>query len=111
MKLKTMEQALQGFPNRFELTMMAVARAREINEGDRPLVQTEDLVKPVVAALEEIADGMIEPASQEAMLKIRDARRIIRERALMAAAAAMTDDEEIDDSYAAASAEEPDTTS
>jgi DNA-directed RNA polymerase subunit omega len=111
MKLKTMEQALQGFPNRFELTMMAVARAREINEGDRPLVETEELVKPVVAALEEIADGKIEPASQEAMLKIRDARRIIRERALMAAAAAITDDEEIDDSYAAASAEEPDATS
>jgi DNA-directed RNA polymerase subunit omega len=107
MKLKTMEQALEGFPNRFELTMMAVARAREINDGDRPLVQTEDLVKPVVAALEEIADGKIEPASQEDMLKIRDARRVIRERALMAAAEALADEEEIDDSYSAAADEEP----
>jgi DNA-directed RNA polymerase subunit omega len=111
MKLKTMEQALQGYPNRFELTMMAVARAREINDGDRPLVPTEELVKPVVAALEEIADGKIESASQEVMLKIRDARRVIRERALMAAAEAMADEEEIDDSYAAASTEEPDPTS
>ena len=105
MKLKTMEQALQGYPNRFELTMMAVARAREINDGDQPLVQTEELVKPVVAALAEIADGKIEPASQESMLKIRDARRIIRERALMAAAEVMADEEEIDDSYAAAAGE------
>ena len=105
MKLKTMEQALQGYPNRFELTMMAVARAREINDGDQPLVQTEELVKPVVAALAEIADGKIEPASKESMLKIRDARRIIRERALMAAAEVMADEEEIDDSYAAAAGE------
>ena len=103
MKLKTMEQALQSYPNRFELTMMAVARAREINDGDRPLVATEDLVKPVVAALAEIADGKIEPASLESMGKIREARRIIRERALMEAAAAMDEeDEDMDNSYAAA---------
>lgn len=106
MKLKTMEQALEGYPNRFELTMMAVARAREINDGDRPLVQTEELVKPVVAALEEIADGKIEPASQEDMLKIRDARRIIRERALMAAAEALADEEDIDEAYTAVADEE-----
>ena len=106
MKLKTMEQALQNYPNRFELTMMAVARAREINDGDSTLVETEDLVKPVVAALEEIADGKIEPATKDNMGKIREAKRIIRERALMEAAAAMDEeDEEMDNSYAAADQE------
>jgi DNA-directed RNA polymerase omega subunit len=107
MKLKTMETALQGYPNRFELTMMAVARAREINDGDKPLVPTEELVKPVVAALEEIAGGKIVPASQESMIKIREARRIVRERALMEAAQKLPDDEDVDESYGAASPEEP----
>ena len=102
MKLKTMEQALEGYPNRFELTMMAVARAREINDGDNPMVQTDALIKPVVAALEEIADGKIEPASQDEMARIREARRILRERALMEAAEAMDEDAEGEEAYAAA---------
>ncbi len=111
MKLKTMEKALEGYPNRFQLTMMAVARAREINDGDSPLVPTEELVKPVVAALEEIAGEKIVPASLEDMVKIREAKRIIRERALMEAAEQLADVEEIDEAYATASAGEPDQTS
>ncbi|MDF1536309.1 MAG: DNA-directed RNA polymerase subunit omega [bacterium] len=108
MKLNTMEMALKRYPNRFELTMMAVARAREINDGDKPIVQTEELVKPVVAALEEIAGGKIVPASQEDMIKIRDARRIVRERTLMEAAKEMAEDDDMDEAYGAASAEDPD---
>jgi DNA-directed RNA polymerase omega subunit len=108
MKLEIMEKALDDYPNRFELTMMAVARAREINDGDSPLVLTEELVKPVVAALQEIAGEKIVPASLEDMMKIREARRIIRERALMEAAEQLADVEETDEAYAAASAGEPD---
>jgi DNA-directed RNA polymerase omega subunit len=103
-----MEKALEGYPNRFELTMMAVARAREINDGDNPLVTVEELYKPVVAALEEIAEEKIVPSSLEDMGKIREARRIIRERALMEAAAQLSDVEETDEAYTATATEEPD---
>jgi DNA-directed RNA polymerase omega subunit len=85
MKLDTMEKALEVYPNRFQLTMMAVARAREINEGDNPLFKGDDHAKPVVAALFEISEGMIVPATQDEMAEIREAKRIIREKALMEA--------------------------
>ena len=85
MKLKTMEKALDIYQNRFQLTMMAVARAKEINEGDEPLVEADDLTKPVVNALAEIAEGKVIPATQDEMVKIREARRVRRERALMEA--------------------------
>jgi DNA-directed RNA polymerase omega subunit len=80
-----MEKALKTYPNRFQLTMMAVARAREINDGDDPAIDSDDPVKPVVAALVEISEGKVVPASQEEMTRIREAKRIIRERALMEA--------------------------
>ena len=85
MKLNTMEKALDVYRNRFQLTMMAVARAREINEGDKPLVETDDLAKPVVTALAEIAQGAVIPAERNEMLSIREAKRILREKALMEA--------------------------
>ena len=82
MKLKTMEKALDIYPNRFQLTMMAVARAKEINEGDKPLVELDGLVKPVVVALEETARGFVVPAELEEMKKIRSARKVLLEKAL-----------------------------
>ncbi len=85
MKLKTMEDALETYPNRFQLTMMAVARAKEINEGESSLVSVEDQSKPVVLALKEIAEGQVIPATHEEMNRIREAKRILRERALMEA--------------------------
>jgi len=85
MKQKTMEDALETYPNRFQLTMMAVARAKEINEGDSPLEPVEGNVKPVVLALREIAEGRVVPASRDEMSKIREARRVLRERALLQA--------------------------
>ncbi len=85
MKLKTMENALDAYPNRFQLTMMAVARAKEINDGESTLVPLEDQAKPVVMALREIAEGKVVPATHSEMSKIREARRILRERALMEA--------------------------
>jgi len=85
MKLKTMEKALNVYPNRFHLTMMAVGRAREINDGDNALVDLDDPAKPVVVALEEISRGIVIPAHQEEMNRIRSARKILRERAIMEA--------------------------
>lgn len=107
MKLKTMENALDAYPNRFQLTMMAVARAKEINDGESTLVPLEDQAKPVVLALKEIAEGKVVPATHAEMGKIREARRILRERALMEA----EDEEQEDDvdegeSYASAHPQE-----
>ena len=85
MKQKTMEDALETYPNRFQLTMMAVARAKEINDGDPPLEPVEGNVKPVVLALREIAEGRVVPSSREEMSKFREARRLLRERALLKA--------------------------
>ena len=85
MKLKIMENALDTYTNRFQLTMMAAARAREINDGEQPLVEVEENAKPVVLALKEISEGIIVPATHDEMKKVRDAKRILRERALMEA--------------------------
>jgi DNA-directed RNA polymerase omega subunit len=85
MKLKIMEKTLDVYPNRFELTMMAVARAREINDGDTPLVETDDLAKPVITALAEISQGIIVPATHDEMARIHEARRILRDKAMMEA--------------------------
>jgi DNA-directed RNA polymerase subunit omega len=103
MKLKTMENALETYPNRFKLTMMAVARAKEINDGESTLVPIEDQAKPVVLALKEIAEGMIVPATHDEMSKIREAKRTLRERALrIAEEEGLQGDEDGDDSYASA---------
>ncbi len=85
MKLETMEKSLNLYPNRFQLTMMAVARAREINEGDEPLSEIKETAKPVVIALEEISRGAVLPASIEEMNEVHAARKILREKALMEA--------------------------
>jgi DNA-directed RNA polymerase omega subunit len=103
MKLKTMENALDTYPNRFQLTMMAVARAKEINDGEASLASVEDQAKPVVLALKEIAEGMVVPATHNEMSKIREAKRILRERVLMEAEDVdLQTDEDGDDSYASA---------
>lgn len=53
----TVEDCLQKVPNRFELTMGAVKRAKMLLKGARPLVESEN--KEVVTALREIADGAV----------------------------------------------------
>lgn len=103
MKLKIMENALDTYTNRFQLTMMAVARAKEINEGDSSLVQTDEQSKPVVLALKEISEGMVVPATHDEMKKVREAKRVLRERALMEAEEELLlAEEDADESYASA---------
>ncbi len=80
------EKALKKYPNRFHLTMMAVSRAKELNSGADKLVEGKDGSKPVVVALEEIASGVIIPGTIEEMKALRVARRLVRERALLAEA-------------------------
>ena len=54
----TIEDCLDKIPNRFELTLAATNRARQISAGSAPLVEA-DRDKPTVIALREIASGKI----------------------------------------------------
>ncbi|MCW5626272.1 MAG: DNA-directed RNA polymerase subunit omega [Burkholderiales bacterium] len=54
----TVDDALKLIPNRFELTLAATYRAREIANGATPLVDgNKD--KPTVIALRELAVGLV----------------------------------------------------
>jgi DNA-directed RNA polymerase subunit omega len=53
----TVEDCLKRIPNRFELVVVAARRAKELLQGARPLVKTDN--KEVVTALREIAEGRV----------------------------------------------------
>lgn len=54
----TIEDCLTKFTNRFELTLAATYRARQLASGGTPLVDAER-DKPTVIALREIAAGKV----------------------------------------------------
>ncbi|GAB2878041.1 DNA-directed RNA polymerase subunit omega [Uliginosibacterium flavum] len=54
----TVDECLYMIPNRFELTLAATYRARQLTAGSTPLVEN-DRDKPTVVALREIAAGKI----------------------------------------------------
>ena len=54
----TIEDCLVRIPNRFELTLDATNRARQISAGSQPLVES-DRDNTTVIALREIAAGKI----------------------------------------------------
>ena len=53
----TVEDCLEKVPNRFELTLAATYRARQLAQGATPKVDARD--KPTVVALREIASGHV----------------------------------------------------
>lgn len=53
----TVEDCLEKIPNRFQLVLAATYRARMLNQGHTPLVQTTD--KSSITALREIAAGKV----------------------------------------------------
>jgi DNA-directed RNA polymerase subunit omega len=53
----TVEDCLSYVPNRFELTLAATYRARQLAQGATPKVDARD--KPTVVALREIAAGQV----------------------------------------------------
>ncbi|MBM3375881.1 MAG: DNA-directed RNA polymerase subunit omega [Betaproteobacteria bacterium] len=53
----TVEDCLTYVPNRFELTLAATYRARQLAQGATPKVDARD--KPTVVALREIAAGQV----------------------------------------------------
>lgn len=53
----TVEDCLEKIPNRFQLVLAATYRARMLEQGHSPKIETRD--KPAVTALREIAAGEI----------------------------------------------------
>lgn len=53
----TIEDCLKQIPNRFQLTLSATYRARQLLQGHTPKVDARD--KPTVTALREIAAGKV----------------------------------------------------
>ena len=53
----TVDDCLKNISNRFQLTLVATVRARQLSTGADPVVESKD--KPTVTALREIAAGKI----------------------------------------------------
>ncbi|WP_415036573.1 DNA-directed RNA polymerase subunit omega [Azonexus sp.] len=54
----TVDDCLKKIPNRFQMTLAAAHRARQIANGSTPLVEV-DKDKPTVIALREMAVGKV----------------------------------------------------
>ena len=54
----TVEECLDRIPNRFQLTLAATYRARQLAQGGTPMVEA-GRDKPTVVALREIAVGKV----------------------------------------------------
>lgn len=54
----TIDDCLENIPNRFELTLAATMRARQIANGSNPMVEP-NRDKPTVIALREVAAGKV----------------------------------------------------
>jgi DNA-directed RNA polymerase subunit omega len=54
----TVDDCLKRIPNRFQLTLAATYRARQLTMGGSPLLDAER-DKPTVVALREIAAGLV----------------------------------------------------
>jgi DNA-directed RNA polymerase subunit omega len=53
----TVDDCMARIGNRFELTLAATYRARQLAQGSQPMVDSRD--KPIVTALREIAAGKV----------------------------------------------------
>lgn len=53
----TVDDCMQFIPNRFQMTLAATYRARQITAGATPMIEV-DRDKPTVIALRELAHGM-----------------------------------------------------
>ena len=54
----TVDDCLKRIPNRFQLTLAATYRARQLSAGSTPMVEP-DKDKPTVIALREVALGKV----------------------------------------------------
>lgn len=59
----TVEDCLNKIPNRFELVVLASQRAKQLFEGAKPLIESDN--REVVVALREVAAGKVRKVSKE----------------------------------------------
>ena len=55
----TVDDCLEVIPNRFQLTLIASIRARQLSNGAEPMIENVNNDKPAVLGLREIAAGFI----------------------------------------------------
>ncbi|WP_028455323.1 DNA-directed RNA polymerase subunit omega [Chitinilyticum litopenaei] len=55
----TIDDCLSRIPNRFDLTLAAAYRARQIENGSTPQVENQGRDKPTVLALREMSAGLV----------------------------------------------------
>ena len=53
----TVEDCIHAIPNRFQMTLAATYRARQITSGATPMIEA-DRDKPTVIALRELSQGL-----------------------------------------------------
>lgn len=84
----TVEDCLAKLPNRFELTLLAAKRARQlIMSGEDPLVPWEN-DKSTVVALREIAEGYVTKDFIKEREKMKEADALLNATDMLAQAAA-----------------------
>ena len=59
----TVEDCLAKVPNRFQLALVAVKRAKMLLKGSRPLVESDN--KEIVTSLREVAENEVRLAERE----------------------------------------------
>ncbi len=67
----TVEDCIRFYPNRFEMTLLAARRARQLLRG-MPAVAEDEPHKPVVQSLKELGDGQI---TWERVYELEEAER------------------------------------
>lgn len=84
----TVEDCLEKLPNRFELTLVAAKRARQlVMSGEEPLVPWEN-DKSTVVALREIAEGYVNQDFIKEREKMKEADALLNATDMLAQAAA-----------------------
>ncbi len=84
----TVEDCLDKLPNRFELTLLAAKRARQlVMSGEEPLVPWEN-DKSTVVALREIAAGYVNSDFIKEREKMRESDALLNATDMLAQAAA-----------------------
>lgn len=74
----TVEDCLENVDNRFNLVLLATKRARQLANGQEPMVEWEN-DKPTVVALREIAAGLVSDATIKSKAEVVDEETTIGE--------------------------------
>ncbi len=67
----TVAELLDKAENRYRLAIATAKRARQIAQGSKPMVETED-ISPVTVAADEIEEGTIKIYNEEEWKKLED---------------------------------------